>query len=333
MPHVTHLIDDTTAGGVMRMLEFVQTDPALARLGPHRIVQVTPGRRPPQRFAGDIIVSHQTLSWRRLPWVLALRAAHADRPLIHVEHSYTEAFTALNVRSHRRFQALLRVSYAAFDRVVAVSAAQRAWLTGAGLVTADRLRVIPPAVDLAPFLALAPPAKAPRIIGAIGRLDRQKGFDTLIQAVLATQGPQLALHIFGDGGAGPELKAAAGGAARVVFRGHWADPVAAMASVDAVAMPSRWEAYGLAALEARAAGRPLLVAQVDGLADHAAAGAIAVPAGVASWAAALDRLAQRGAEPGRIAAARQDAAGAAHRFAEAWAALCQEVPQTAAQPA
>ena len=91
----------------------------------------------------DIIVSHLSVSWRNLPQLVALRARYADRTLIHVEHSYTAAFTGLKVRHRTRFFALLRTAYSLFDRLVAVSEAQGRWLAERGLVRreAERLRI------------------------------------------------------------------------------------------------------------------------------------------------------------------------------------------------
>jgi glycosyltransferase involved in cell wall biosynthesis len=45
-----------------------------------------------------------------------------------------------------------------------------------------------------------------------------------------------------------------------------------LAGVDVVAVPSRWEAYGMVANEAREAGRPVLVAPVDGLPEQVQGG-------------------------------------------------------------
>jgi glycosyltransferase involved in cell wall biosynthesis len=45
-----------------------------------------------------------------------------------------------------------------------------------------------------------------------------------------------------------------------------------LAGVDVVAVPSRWEAYGMVANEAREAGRPVLVAPVDGLPEQVMGG-------------------------------------------------------------
>ncbi|RBW42653.1 hypothetical protein DS901_12685 [Loktanella sp. D2R18] len=72
-------------------------------------------------------------------------------------------------------------------------------------------------------------------------------------------------------GTGPQedaLRDLAGADDRIEFVGFCADPSHAYRDVDAVVMPSRWEAFGLVAIEALASGRPLLCMHVDGLLDH-----------------------------------------------------------------
>ncbi|AHM05433.1 hypothetical protein roselon_03170 [Roseibacterium elongatum DSM 19469] len=328
MLRIVHLVDDTTAGGVMRVLHHICSCPRMARLGAHRVVSLSRGRATPLALEADILVSHLSISWRRLPALIQLRATHAHVPMVHVEHSYTEAFMAQNVFRRARFLTLLSTAYALFDRVVAVSAAQGHWLRGRGLVSPDDLCVIPSTVDLAPFLALPLPAGRPRVVGAIGRLEPQKGFDTLIPAFRACADRTLELHIYGDGNDRKALEALAAGDPRIRFRG-WADPATAMAQVDAVAMPSRWEAYGLVALEARAAGRPLLAARVDGLHDHLAQGAIAVDGdGPMAWAEALNRLQET--RHAIDLTARRDAARVEQaRFASGWGALIGAITRPA----
>ena len=127
--------------------------------------------------------------------------------------------------------------------------------------------------------------------GAIGRLDRQKGFDTLISAFRHCKAQDLALHIYGEGAEEADLRRLAGDDRRIQFKGFASDPSAALAAVDVVAMPSRWEAYGLVALEALAAQRMLLVSGLDGLADHVATGAVSTNGtSVQTWCEALNRL-------------------------------------------
>lgn len=320
-PTVLHLIDDTTAGGVMRVLDHLKADPLIARDADHRVIRVTRGKALPL-LHGDVLVSHLTINWRMLPALILFRARHAAVPLIHVEHSYTAGFTALNAPATARFHTLLRTAYALFDRVVAVSQAQADWLRLRGLVGAGALRVIRPVVDLSAYRALPAPQRPLRTIGAIGRLDRQKGFDVLIPAFRALNARDLRLEIFGDGPQRAALETLAAGDSRITFRGHAGTPEAAMAAVDVVAMPSRWEAFGLVALEARAARRPLLSSGIDGLADQATAQVTRVAShSVADWSAALERA---------LAAAEVDRAedpteAAEARFAESWAELLHEV--------
>jgi glycosyltransferase involved in cell wall biosynthesis len=155
----------------------------------------------------------------------------------------------------------------------------------------------------------------------MGRFDTQKGFDTLIKAFCDRAHPDQELHLIGDGPERKNLETLAAGHPRIKFIGFTKDPVAAMQKVDAIAMPSRWEAYGLVALEARAAGRQLVVSAIDGLNDHIARGAIAVPMhSVDEWACALNRLNET---PDSLAMirARKDAASAGKAFSQAWNTL------------
>lgn len=276
-PVVVHLIDDTTAGGVMRVLDHITTSADMAQIADHRLVRVDRGQISLQRHRCDVIVSHLSISWRTLPVFVALKLANRHARLVHVEHSYTEAFVHHNVPNLRRFHTLLKTAFTLFDRVVAVSEGQAAWLRRAGLCPDHRLSVIRSCVDLAPFQSLPPARPAPRVIGAIGRLDRQKGFDTLIAAFRETGRNDVSLHIYGTGDQSEALRAHAGDDTRIQFRGHVDDPLAAYRDVDILVVPSLWEAYGLVAIEALCAGRTVLCADVDGLRDHADYGAQLLP--------------------------------------------------------
>ena len=290
MLKIVHLIDDQSTGGVTRYLDFIARHPGMAAMASHEILPVSRTRPARAGIEADIIVSHLTITWRGLPGLTGLRALYPGTPLVHVEHSYCERFAAANVQQRRRFQGLLRCGYALFDRVVAVSEAQGLWLARSGVVPAGRLLVIPPCVELSSFAALAAPEGPVRRIGAIGRLDRQKGFDLLIAAFRDLPMPDVTLEIFGDGPERAELERLAGDDSRITFHGHTA-PEAALAACDAVAMPSRWEPFGLVATEAMAGGRALLVSTADGMAGHAADGAIQVPEFTsACWTRAMSDL-------------------------------------------
>ncbi len=324
---IVHLIDDATAGGVNRMLAFLCEHPAFAKDTAQTIVRTRRGQLAPPALDADVIVSHLSVSWSNFAFMTALRADYPATPLIHMEHSYSERFTALNVENVDRFHTLLQSTYALFDRVIAVSEAQSAWMARANLCEDEALSIIRPCVDLSAFLALSPiPSQAPRTIGAIGRLDTQKGFDILVKAFAL---PALAGHrliVFGDGAEGGTLRALAEGHGNITFRPFTSDPAGAMAECDAVAMPSRWEPYGLVALEAMAAGRPLLTTRCDGLRDHLANGAIDIGENTPSaWVEAIGTL-RTDEIANAVDMGRRCASAATTVFLDNWSALLREPP-------
>jgi len=272
-PRVVHLIDDTTAGGVMRVLDHLTSSPALAEHASHKMLRVTRGQISLRRIRADVIVSHLSISWRTLPSLIALRARRPFAKIVHVEHSYTAAFVTHNVARTGRFYTLLRRAFSLFDRVVAVSNGQANWLGKQELVPEAKLRVIQSYIDLQSFEDIPDRSGPIRTFGAIGRFDRQKGFDTLIKAFRKTTDPDLRLYLFGEGEEETTLRTLAKGDARIQFKGFVSDPLEAYRMVDAVVMLSRWEAYGLVAIEALSAGRVLICSACDGLQDHAAFGA------------------------------------------------------------
>lgn len=325
MTRIVHLVDDTSPGGVTRFLEYLRTSEAAATFGQHDVIPVKVGLSRPSSFDADVIVSHVVLSWKNLPFIFALRAKHPGTPLIHIEHSYSPAFEQLHVTSKRRFRAMLTVSLSLFDRVVAISEAQKSWLRSAAGVGDKKLALIPSYVDLSEFLAIAPVTGDIRSIGAFGRLDPQKGFDILIPAFQKASLEGVTLEIFGDGPERSHLEALAGGDPNIIFHGFSDDPASAMASVDALAMPSRREPYGLVAIEAMAAGRALLVSRVDGLIDHARSGAISVERlTVEDWSRALAAL-PRLTDTNKRRQARHNAARAEGQFIRGWSALLDSV--------
>lgn len=265
---ILHLVDDTTAGGVMRMLDHLMTQPYLSEAVEQKVLKVKRTAFSWGKLKADVIVSHVVPSWRSLPAFSALRALHVDTELVHVEHSYTRAFTTLNVPHKRRFFAMLRVIYSLFDKVVAVSHTQSEWIKERRLTEPEKLAVVPPTVDLEQLARNTTPPRSTTKIGAIGRLERQKGFDILIQGFQSTCAPEARLLIFGEGSQRSYLEELAEGDPRIEFRGYVDDPAEAYQAVDIVAIPSRWEAYGLVLDEALAAQRNVIASKVDGLRDR-----------------------------------------------------------------
>lgn len=289
MTQVIHLIQDRTPGGVTRMIDCLSQARALQCQ--HETVGLSHWRSietPP-----DVLVSHLPVSWRNLPAFLAIRARFPSVRLIHVEHTYTQSFVAMNVAGRARFFSLLRTCYAVFDAVVAVSQTQSQWLRARDLVAAHSLETIESMVDLTPFVHVAPPSPQPKTLGVIGRLERQKGVDIVIKAFRRLKDRDLRLLIFGQGTQEATLRNLARSDPRVQFHGYTSEPQQAFSQVDAVLMPSRWEAYGLVADEALAASRPVLAAAVDGLKDATRQGLMRVPGHAPRlWADCLTQFVQ-----------------------------------------
>lgn len=173
------------------------------------------------------------------------------------------------------------------DRVVAVSHATADDLVRLGVLAEERVTVVPPGADLAPFLALARPRRAPGalrgligagpddfVAGCVGRLAEVKRPEVALGAFAALAGPHPRLHLafVGDGpergrlereiaALPPEARRRAhllGAAERVPE---------AMGDLDAVLLTSRSEGLPVALVEAAAAGLPAVALGVGGVAE------------------------------------------------------------------
>jgi glycosyltransferase involved in cell wall biosynthesis len=118
-----------------------------------------------------------------------------------------------------------------------------------------------------------PPAVAHRrwpglVVGAIGRFERQKGFDLLIRALAEIDGVSLVL-VGGGSEQTPleELAERVGVADRVVWQGWTDDARSYVGSFDVFALPSRFEGFPLALLEALLARSAVVAADVGSVAE------------------------------------------------------------------
>jgi glycosyltransferase involved in cell wall biosynthesis len=319
MIEVVHLTDDAGLGGVNRTLD-VQMQRLHPSIVPRRM-PVEPTRMAAPILDADVAVVHFAMSWRKLAWLATARARNPGCKFVLVEHSYTRSFEALHVPNKARFRAMLWLACKLMDRVVTVSEAQGAWLAEAARVKAGKLCAINPHTDLSALRALAPPARKPRPLrlGAYGRYVSQKGFDVLIEAMRLVP-PQIAtLCLAGLGPDEAALRAQAAGLPHVTIQGAIASPAEFLAGTDAVAIPSRFEAFGNVGLEARAAARPIIVTTVDGLAGQALPPPeLSVPA-EEPWALARAIIWLAGQDVAKLGAqARATVSGAETHTIEGW---------------
>jgi glycosyltransferase involved in cell wall biosynthesis len=167
------------------------------------------------------------------------------------------------------------------DRIVLISGHERESAEEVGMPAA-KLVTIPNAIAAEPPAIAAATWDDARIkLLFVGRFDRQKGLDLLIEAIRPL-GHRYALRVVGSPVVG---KPADFGAPLdfVDFVG-WRDREgvsAEMKAADAVIVPSRWEGFGLVATEAMRLGKPVIASDAGGLndiLDHGRHG-ISFPAG------------------------------------------------------
>jgi len=269
-----------------------------------------------RRFRPDVLHAH--LFHANLAARLLGRPAGARRVV-----------STVHVVERRRLPArfaLERLTAGRDDLTVAVSRAVADFARRRLGADPARLRVVPNGIDLAGYAAAEDPAAARAaldlpadalVLGAVGRLDRQKGLDLLVEAFarLAPDRPEALLVLAGEGPqrAGLEgLARARGVAERVRFLGHRADVPRVLAALDVFCMPSRWEGFGLALAEALAAGRPAVAARVDSLPDVLGDAGVLVPP--EDPAALADALAALLGDPARRADLAARAPAQAARF-------------------
>ncbi|MEP0356781.1 glycosyltransferase [Paraglaciecola sp.] len=135
----------------------------------------------------------------------------------------------------------------------------------------DKTQVICNGIDLSRFSnkVKAPPSHNNSIkIGMVGRLHPQKDIDTLINSLKLLNTFNCELHIAGDGELRHQLQNTAksiGLEDKVHFYGQVNDIPAFLDSLDLYVQSSNWEGFGLAVVEAMAAGLPCFATNVDGL--------------------------------------------------------------------
>jgi GalNAc-alpha-(1->4)-GalNAc-alpha-(1->3)-diNAcBac-PP-undecaprenol alpha-1,4-N-acetyl-D-galactosaminyltransferase len=232
----------------------------------------------------------------------------------------------------RVWKILRRLTYRRAARLVSASAgvdAAFSWLPPA-CRTVIYNPICPEQLDAAPSAPAVFPW--PRAVLAMGRLERQKGFDLLIDAFgrIAGRFPEWGLVILGEGSLRQELSTrieALGLADRIRLPGVTASPAATLRRGDLFVFPSRYEGFGLTLAEAMAVGLPVIAADCPSgpaeIVRHEADGLLVPAEDAAALATAMSRLMADAAERHRLG---DNARAAARRFhlsaaMPAWEAL------------
>ena len=194
-------------------------------------------------------------------------------PVIAVSRGWTGECLKVKV-----YETLDRIHLRCMDHVVCVSEAQAKKVRRTG-VAADRLSVIHNAVDLERFTS--PDARyrqklernfrhiKPIIVGAIGRLSPEKGFDIFLNAaaLVREKDPNIGFVLYGAGPCKDKLAAqikALALSSSFVLGGFRADLDRFLPFFDLLVLPSYTEGLPNVVLEAFAAGVPVVATAVGG---------------------------------------------------------------------
>jgi len=278
-PKVLHIVGDRKMGGVkstlggfmnsflgdefeFSVLSIVTDQPLLQSL----------------RLRPQVIICHHPCRFKVLPILVLLRLLHPQAKILIHEHGYCQGYEPFNVASPARFHGMLRCFYGLADRVVAISESQAAWMRRNHLVNPTKLAMIRQCTPLQAFFEIPPkPRGQTLVLAAYGRFCEQKGFDVLLRAMAALQDLPIQLRLGGEGRQEPELRELAQGLDNVEFCGRIENVPQFLAAADGVVIPSRWEPWGNVCQEAKAAGRPVIASDVDGLAEQVQAHGLLVP--------------------------------------------------------
>jgi glycosyltransferase involved in cell wall biosynthesis len=190
-------------------------------------------------------------------------------------------WTGQSSRERRIYYPAERWLLARFPRVIAVSSEIAARLVAAGAAP-ERITTVLNGIDTETFRRDSRRAGLARgsfnlpsstaIVGSVGRLERQKRFDILIDAVaqLRQQQRDVALVIVGDGSLSSTLHAharACGVDDVCVFAGHRTDVVDVLHAFDVFVQSSEYEGTPNCVLEAMAVETPVVATTVGGTAE------------------------------------------------------------------
>jgi len=232
-----------------------------------------------RRQRPDVVQVH--LNGARFLTAMALWGMRAKPTLVWHEHSGQELLKKYGRPAGRALLQWQRFLVKRVARVVGNSNSTLTYLDDYLQVGPQKTALIHCPVDSSHILARSKDEVAPMppgtrndgpVVGFIGRLADQKGPEDLIAVArtLKQKRPTAQLWVIGDGPLRQPLERrvhAEGLGDHVLFWGQRCDVYAVMARMSLVLMPSRYEPFGLVAVEAFVLGKPVVGYSVGGLAD------------------------------------------------------------------
>jgi len=293
----------------------------------------------------DVVHAHYWLSG----WVAHLLKRYWDTPFVQMFHTTAHMKNAVSPLAQHETELRSRIEArlsGLADSLIAANPDERADLIWRQRTPATKICTIPPGVDTELFTprdratcrtTLGMPIDEPTIL-FVGRVDPIKGIDTLLCAAAALDATETDATILFVGGdldnngipTGPlkEVVAEAqrlGVAERFRFVGSQPQERLPLyyGAADVVVVPSRYESFGLVAVEAMACGRPIVASRAGGLTftiEDGTTGYLAAVGDAGQFAAHIARIVTNPALRDRLGA---NAHESAQRFA--WTSVAESV--------
>ncbi|WP_310467431.1 glycosyltransferase [Sphingomonas sp.] len=243
--------------------------PRFARLDPAQLICFKSASRRPAalvdfarqadaaiaRFKPNVVHLHSSFAGAIVRSLLAMRSARPH--IVYCPHGW--AFGMDISPAKKAGYAFLERRLARATDTILVNSRSEFELGAQFGLPLDKMRVVANGIGSAPPLQ-RPVRSGPLRIAFIGRHDRQKGLDILLDAVRRFPLSHIQFDIVGDRILAPAGRGSAVAGDNITCHG-WlkrSEITALLANVDAVVMPSRWEAFGLVAIEAMRAGVPVI---------------------------------------------------------------------------
>lgn len=215
-----------------------------------------------QRFEPTIVHAHSTFAGAVLRLMYGAWGRAPFR-IIYCPHGW--AFDRRSSAWKRRLvEGIERLLAPAADRIVLISDHERREGARIGIAPSSLTLVLNGITDLHSERPARWQDERVRVL-FVGRLDAQKGFDTLLDAVEPIQ-DRVAVRVIGKAVAGPAT-APRKRSPQIEYLG-WrslSEVATEIAAADVVVVPSRWEGFGLVALEAMCGRCAVVASDVGGL--------------------------------------------------------------------
>ncbi len=210
---------------------------------------------------GDLVHAHLFPSSAYV--ALAQKLGRLDQKCLFTEHS-----THNKRRETLIGGAVDRAVYSEFRKLIAISQGTRESLLCSYPHLAERTVVVPNGIEMIFDSPLTRAATKCPVILSVGRLTSSKNLDGALRAMAKIGNVPYQYIVLGEGAERRHLENLSmelGVNSRVTFKGHVSNIQPYLEMADIFLMPSRWEGFGLAAVEAMNATLPVIAGDVPGL--------------------------------------------------------------------